>query len=314
MSTKSTSAPLDLEGILARLEPHAKELGGLPRKVIDPVEWRSFKLVQKDHLSHNTARYRFALPRPTDSLGLPVGQHISVMAEIDGNKVIRSYTPTTLDNDKGHFDLVVKTYEKGNISRYLSLLTIGQEVKVKGPKGKFHYQRNLVPHLVMIAGGTGLTPMYQIIRSSLQDPKDKTELALIYANVEEDDICGADVVVMRKELEEMRDNSNGRFKLFVSAIGLRLTEPVPAPLIPPPQYCLNKPPAGWTGGVGFVTQEMIEKFMPPGGVGSPVHGEGHKVLMCGPPPMINAMKAHLAKIGYPAPRSLSKLEDQVFLF
>jgi hypothetical protein len=30
------------------------------------------------------------------------------MAEIDGNKVIRSYTPTTLDNDKGHFDLVVK--------------------------------------------------------------------------------------------------------------------------------------------------------------------------------------------------------------
>jgi NAD(P)H-flavin reductase len=47
----------------------------------------------------------------------------------------------------------------------------------------------------MIAGGTGLTPMYQIIRSSLQDPKDKTELALIYANVEEDDICeylGAD--------------------------------------------------------------------------------------------------------------------------
>jgi cytochrome-b5 reductase len=87
---------------------------------------------------------------------------------------------------------------------------------------------------------------------------------------------------MRKELEEMRDNSNGRFKLFVSA--------EPAPLIPPPQYCLNKPPAGWTGGVGFVTQEMIEKFMPPGGVGSPVHGEGHKVLMCGPPPMINAMK------------------------
>jgi cytochrome-b5 reductase len=33
-----------------------------------------------------------------------------------------------------------QTYEKGNISRYLSLLTIGQEVKVKGPKGKFHYQ------------------------------------------------------------------------------------------------------------------------------------------------------------------------------
>jgi NAD(P)H-flavin reductase len=56
----------------------------------------------------DTARYRFALPTPTDSLGLPIGQHISIGAEIDGKNVVRSYTPTTLDEDKGHFDLVVK--------------------------------------------------------------------------------------------------------------------------------------------------------------------------------------------------------------
>jgi len=91
------------------------------------VEWRGFTLTAKDYLSHNTAmyippfprpmgsslkrvvdRYRFALPHPNDSLGLPVGQHISVMAEIDGKQVVRSYTPTTLDDDKGHFELVVK--------------------------------------------------------------------------------------------------------------------------------------------------------------------------------------------------------------
>lgn len=53
-------------------------------------------------------RYRFALPRASDSLGLPIGQHISVAAEINGKQVVRSYTPTTLDDDKGHFDLVVK--------------------------------------------------------------------------------------------------------------------------------------------------------------------------------------------------------------
>lgn len=53
-------------------------------------------------------RYVFQLPHPNDSLGLPVGQHIQVNAEIDGKQVIRSYTPVTLDDDKGHFDLVVK--------------------------------------------------------------------------------------------------------------------------------------------------------------------------------------------------------------
>jgi cytochrome-b5 reductase len=40
----------------------------------------------------------------------------------------------------------------------------------------------------MIAGGTGITPMYQIIKSSLKEGNDKTQLALIYANVEENDI------------------------------------------------------------------------------------------------------------------------------
>lgn len=40
----------------------------------------------------------------------------------------------------------------------------------------------------MIAGGTGITPMYQIIKSSLKNPNDKTELALVYANVDELDI------------------------------------------------------------------------------------------------------------------------------
>ncbi len=52
--------------------------------------------------------YKFQLPTPTSYLGLPIGQHISVIAEINGKNIMRSYTPTTLDDDLGHFDLVVK--------------------------------------------------------------------------------------------------------------------------------------------------------------------------------------------------------------
>lgn len=54
------------------------------------------------------ARYRLALPNPTDSLGLPVGQHVSLAAEIGGKRITRSYTPTSLDSELGYFDLVVK--------------------------------------------------------------------------------------------------------------------------------------------------------------------------------------------------------------
>lgn len=126
--------------------------------------------------------------------------------------------------------------------------------------------------MLMIAGGTGITPMFQIIKSSVKDQNDKTKLALIYANVDESDICKqffAERVltltcqVLRKELEELRDQSNGRFVIY---------------------YVLNKPPADWKYGTGFVTKEMIESHMPSS---SPTE---EKVLMCGPPPMLTAMK------------------------
>jgi ferredoxin-NADP reductase len=52
--------------------------------------------------------YRFALPRGDDVLGLPIGQHIVLSATIDGKEVSRSYTPTSSDNDKGYFELIIK--------------------------------------------------------------------------------------------------------------------------------------------------------------------------------------------------------------
>ena len=58
--------------------------------------------VDEDH------RYRFALPHPSDVLGLPIGQHISISAEINGKDIMRSYTPTSSDDDLGHFDLLIK--------------------------------------------------------------------------------------------------------------------------------------------------------------------------------------------------------------
>jgi hypothetical protein len=53
---------------------------------------------------------RFALPSPHHRLGLPVGKHILAAASINGEEVVRPYTPTTLDSVRGHFDLVVKVY------------------------------------------------------------------------------------------------------------------------------------------------------------------------------------------------------------
>ena len=42
------------------------------------------------------------------SAGLPIGQHVYLSARIDGNLVIRPYTPVSSDDDAGYMDLVVK--------------------------------------------------------------------------------------------------------------------------------------------------------------------------------------------------------------
>ncbi|KAH9898470.1 NADH-cytochrome b5 reductase [Cubamyces lactineus] len=253
---------------------------GKRKPVLDPQVWKEFPLKEKITVSHNTAIYRFALPHPDDVLGLPIGQHISVSAEINGKTVMRSYTPTTSNDDLGHFDLLVKTYEQGNISKYLSLLKIGDKVRVKGPKGQFRYSPTLAREIGMIAGGTGITPMLQIIHAALKNPLDRTKLSLIYANVNPDDI------LLKKELDELASKHSHRFRVY---------------------YVLNNPPPNWNGGVGFVTKEHIETHLPP-------TDKDIKVLMCGPPPMIAAMKKHLAELNYPAPRPVSKLEDQIFCF
>ncbi|KAF5382986.1 hypothetical protein D9757_006367 [Collybiopsis confluens] len=227
------------------------------KPVLNPGEWKEFPLVQKSQVSPNTAIYKFALPSSRDVLGLPIGQHIQVSAEINGKEIMRSYTPTTLDQfDRGHFDLLIKTYEKGNISRHFNLLKVGDRIRVKGPKGAFVYNNKLTGHLGMIAGGTGITPMYQLIRSSIWDHSDATTINLIYANVNEEDI------LLRDELEHLHHNSAGRFNIF---------------------YVLNNPPPGWKGGVGFVTKEQVAHYMPS-------QEKNCKILMCGPPPMMTAMK------------------------
>ncbi|KAI9681942.1 MAG: NADH-cytochrome b5 reductase [Bathelium mastoideum] len=260
------------------------------RRVLKPDEFQNFELREKTDVSNNTSIYRFSLPRATDILGLPIGQHISVAANLpvttstgttETKEIVRSYTPISSDETPGYFDLMVKSYPTGNISKHLASLSVGQTLKVKGPKGAMVYTPNMVRRFGMIAGGTGITPMLQIVKAIIGGRKggDKTEVDLLFANVNEDDI------LLREDLDQLA-REDDRFRVH---------------------YVLNNPPEGWTGGVGFVTADMIKAKLP-------APAQDIKVLICGPPPMVSAMKRATDSLGYAKPRPVSKLEDQVFCF
>ncbi|XP_078445381.1 NADH:cytochrome B5 reductase 1 [Wolffia australiana] len=232
---------------------------------LDPENFKDFKLVERQQLSHNVAKFIFALPTPTSSLGLPIGQHISCRGkDSTGEEVIKPYTPTTLDSDLGRFELVIKMYPQGRMSHHFREMKVGDYMSVKGPKGRFRYQPGQVRAFGMIAGGSGITPMFQVARAILENPNDATKVHLIYANVTVDDI------LLKEELEGLSENYPGRFKVY---------------------YVLNQAPESWNGGVGFVTKEMIKEHCPP-------PTDDIKILRCGPPPMNKAMAAHLDDLGY----------------
>lgn len=152
------------------------------------------------------------------------------MAIIDGKECFRSYTPTTLDDTKGYFELVVKVYPQGNMSKYLDNMKIGDKIKVRGPKGFMKYTPNLVSEIGMLAGGTGITPMYQVrlnptfdrfvesrltlalfiqvALAALRNPADKTKFSLIYANNNEEDI------LLKDELDALAKKHPGRFSVY----------------------------------------------------------------------------------------------------
>lgn len=67
-------------------------------------------------------------------------------------------------------------------------MRMGDLLEVKGPKGQMRYHAELAREIGCIAGGTGITPILQVIRQILKDPDDNTRVSFIYANVTEKDI------------------------------------------------------------------------------------------------------------------------------
>lgn len=236
-----------------------------PKGCLDPETWRRFKVVKRLQISHNVVKFRFALPTPTSVLGLPIGQHISCQGQDkEGEEVIKPYTPTTLDSDLGHFELVIKIYPQGRMSHHFSKLQVGDSLSVRGPKGRFRYTPGQVKAFGMLAGGTGITPMFQVARAILENPKDRTNISLIYANVTYDDI------LLKEELDSFQKNYSGRFSVY---------------------YVLEKPGENWTGGVGYISKDIIKSYCPP-------PAPGIQILRCGPPGMNKAMQNNLDALEY----------------
>lgn len=267
----------------------------------------SLKLDGIEIINHNTKKLRFSFEDPDSVSGLAVAcksSHSSIKSRTllkdnaaalltkyqgpeDKKPTLRPYTPTSDEDVKGHLDLLVKKYPNGPMSTHLHDMAVGQRLDFKGPLPKYPWSENKHEHIALVAGGTGITPMYQLIRAIFSNSKDKTKVSLVFGNLTEEDI------LLKQELAKLENEYPLRFKAF---------------------YVLDNPPESWQGGAGFITKDLLKTVLP-----DPSQGDKVKVFVCGPPGLYKAisggkkspqdqgeLSGYLKELGYS--------KDQVYKF
>ena len=192
------------------------------------------------------------------------GQFLTVAAAIDGKTVKRSYSIASSPCCRGWCEITVKRAPGGAASAHLhERIAVGDRVSVSGPYGRFTF-RGETPSVVMIAGGVGITPMMSSIRY-LTDQSWSGDIHLVYA------CASLDKVIFRDELDYLSSRHPNLHSVVVLS---------------------DEPSPSWTGQRGRVGAELLARVVP--------DLPSRRIHVCGPPPMMDAVKAALATLGVPA--------------
>ncbi|CAG8624350.1 25369_t:CDS:10 [Dentiscutata erythropus] len=223
-----------------------------------PRETESFKryvLVNKDNVTGIYAerpvkKFIFQVIDPNDSVPkITPGDYIEIMCHIEGQVVIRCYNLFKLKSPKC-FSIIVKIYKDGLMSTYLDKLLDGFEIKVRGPFGIDRRVDELIPRplpnsnpllnpdsvdgcwdtLFMLCGGSGLSPMLQLIDYHFEHEDRDFKLYLLFANEKLHDI------ILKRYLDKLEIASNGKLKVT---------------------HILKSPPKKWDGLIDHVDEDII---------------------------------------------------------
>jgi len=151
--------------------------------------WMNLKIKSIKNECHDTKTLYFI---DADEGGVPfdyiAGQYITFrFDDVSDKPVVRSYTMSSSPREKEVLAVTVKEVEDPFISRLLVRDTeVDQVYRARGPIGKFVYEpENDEKHLVMIAGGSGVTPFISIMREYMdrlgkEDAPEKMTLLVSY--------------------------------------------------------------------------------------------------------------------------------------
>ena len=193
------------------------------------------------------------------------GQFITVTIVSDGVPVRRSYTIASSPTRRDSCEITVKREQYGVVSQYLhDQVHVGDSVQLIGPSGKFTFTGQESESVVLIAGGVGVTPMMSVIRY-LTDRSWSGEIFFVFGCKSENDI------IFREEIEYLQKR---HANLHVTILLDKKPDDRKSPYM-----------------TGYITKDVVTERVPA--------IVSRRVHICGPPPMMDAVKRTLRELDVP---------------
>ncbi|MFM8741723.1 MAG: 2Fe-2S iron-sulfur cluster-binding protein [Cytophagales bacterium] len=205
--------------------------------------------------------------QPANKISYKSGQFLTLIVPVQGKEVRRAYSLCSSPFVDADLAVSVKRVDKGLMSNWLpDNLKVGDNLKVMEPMGQFttEFSKANKRHLVMFAGGSGITPMMSIIKSLLTQEPDSI-CSLIYCNRD------IDSIIFKSQFDQLQTTYEGRLHVI---------------------HILDNAPMNWQGLSGLLNKEMLVKLferIPNWGL------DKNTYLMCGPEGMMKNVEALLAE-------------------
>lgn len=228
-----------------------------------------YTLKIKDIIEETTEAISIVFGQPANKITYQSGQFLTLIASVEGKEVRRAYSLCSSPFTDDDLAVTVKRVDGGLMSNWLpDHLRTGDEMRVMEPMGTFttEYDAGRKRHLILFAGGSGITPIMSIIKSTLY--KEPHSLCtLIYCNRNHDSI------IFKKQLDEWQTRSEGRLQVI---------------------HVLDDAPMNWQGHSGLLDRTMLTGILerlPDRGA------EETTYLLCGPEGMMKNIEQLLDERG-----------------
>jgi ferredoxin-NADP reductase len=226
-------------------------------------------LAQIEQQTYDTKTLRFQIPKERRFCAKP-GQFLTFQWTIDGQRVTRSYTISSSPLHENYVEITPKRIENGCVSAFLNeRAKPGLAVEASGPYGRFYFEETLHKSIVLIAAGSGITPMISMLRY-IDDLQLATPVTLLYCVR-----TGVDIIFKTELVRLSRSLPNFKYEV-----------------------CLSRPDPTWKGRSGRLTEEFVSEKV--------TDLDSHTFFLCGPKGFMDNARQILSTLGVNQDRILQE--------